>query len=363
MSALRILFISGKLSPQVCGIAAYTEILARNLADQGVQVGHLGLSKKPLHRSIIGTKLILMLIQEVAHRRPTLIHLQYEAFSFGQSFLLPLFLALLPIPLVVTQHEVFHRNWLEKFRDSLLAKKARLILVNDQGRKADFIRLFPSTEEKIVCVGVGSNVPKLSRPVPIQKNLIGFFGFLNAVKRLDVLFSAFEEVVHAIPSAKLRIVGAIDFQSEEFLKLQAWLKAKNLEAKVEWTGRVSDQKASELISECELMVLPFLDGASPRRGSLQACFLLEKAVLTSQPVRTEADFIGLALVEGFNSKDWSNRIKQILSRADLRLELESISRALAEKYSWGQIAGRHLSLYSERFPHCAAISEEKIQVR
>lgn len=359
MSDLKILFISGKKTPQVCGIAAYTDLLAKNISEQAIQVRHIGLTKNPLHPCMIGMKIIFKLLQEIALHRPSLIHLQYEAFSFGQSYLLPLFLVILPIPLILTQHEVFHRNWLEKFRDGLLAKKARLIIVNDQGRKTDLVNLYPAIEAKTVCVGVGSNLPKISKPVQIQKNLIGFFGFLNAVKRMDVLFSAFAEVINSIPSARLRIVGAINFQSAEFLSLQTWLKKNQLEDKVEWTGAVDEDRASELIAECELMVLPFLDGASPRRGSLQACFLLEKAVLTSVPVKEEPELIGLATVQGFNSKDWSKRMEEILNSADLRRELELTSQTLAKKYSWNHIAGRHLSLYSELFTQQPAIGESK----
>ncbi len=344
---MKVLLISAHQPPLICGIGDYTEILTQNLNSAGIEASHIALVNDFRPKFFKGLRVLLKVREALSQGHFDLIHLQYEAFSFEQSYLLLLYLTGRQQPLVVTFHEVFQKTKWQQRRDRNLFKKSAAVIVNDRGRFDSLLRLLPEAKEKVHCLWVGSNLPRLEREVSPQKALIGFFGFINGVKRLDILFNSFKIIKNQIPTARLRLVGAFDSHDLEVKKWRQWAEKEGLAEGIEWCGPQSRELSSQKIQECELMLLPFSDGASPRRGSLQAGLSLGKALLTSTPVSDEPGLAGLTFIKSTDPKGWAQQAVSILNNQNLRQALEKKSFEISQKFSWETMAARHLQIYNQ----------------
>lgn len=337
--------ISARKPPLICGVGDYTVKLTEELRQQGVEVKHIGLETEPWIRRLHGLYLLRKIIPELLKNRFDLVHLQYEAFGYGQSYVLPIVLSLCSPRLVVTFHEVFHKNVFQKWRDRFLARSALALNTNDEGRVRDLQSLIRNSRIKIYNWGVGSNLPI---PVPAQKLIqhqLGFFGFLNGVKNGRLLVEILRQLKQRIPDLQLVMIGKISKDSPDYLQMHSLAEKYNLLQSIEWTGALSGEEAARKIQSCELMLLPFTDGASPRRGSLQACLALGKAVLTSSPKNPEPLLDGLAFQPDDSPDTWTEAALQLLQDSDQRLKLEQKAVRIAENFQWKTIADQHLSLF------------------
>ncbi len=129
------MIVSGNAPPIFCGIGDYSQQLAKALQDEKIETVHIGLEREQTISALKPWRIIFKILKVLRHKKFDLVHIQYEAFSFSQSTLFVLFLSALPIPLIVTFHEVFQRTALERFRDRFLAKRAAKIIVTDLGRQ------------------------------------------------------------------------------------------------------------------------------------------------------------------------------------------------------------------------------------
>ncbi len=342
---MKVLLISANAPPIICGIGDYTEILSKYLNSKNIQSSHLGLQKYSSPRFLKGLRILLKVRKALQTEKFDLIHLQYEAFSIEQSYLLIYYLTHLREPLVVTFHEVFQKTKNQIWRDRTLLKKAAAVIVNDQGRLESILQLWPMVKEKLHCLWVGSNLPLPGQELPLKRFMIGYFGFINGVKRLDILMESFKIIKQEIPKACLRLIGAFDKNNSEVKKWQQWADREGFVESIDWSGPQSRIISSQKIQECELMLLPFSDGASPRRGSLQAALFLGKAILASAPVLHEPDLEGLTFVKSNAPKDWAQQAIAILKDQNLRQELEGTSLSISQKFSWEKMAEKHLQIY------------------
>ncbi len=337
----RVLLISAKKAPLICGIADYTSMLAGALRDRGIEIKHLGLDREWASPRLNGLRLLPALAKETLDDWD-LIHLQYEAFSYGQSYLLPLYLAAQNHRLVVTFHEVFQRNSLERRRDRALAQGARARIVNDR-RGLEALQTLASGRN-VHCIGVGSNLPPPANPVPPRPGLIGYFGFLNAVKNVQLLVDVFANLARQDPKRAFLLIGAIDRGSHQARALEEEIRNRGLTEKIEWTGSLTPEAAAARIAACEVLLLPFTDGASPRRGSLQACLAAGKALVTTPPMFAEPLLDGLRMLP-LDVSLWTEAVDSILRNSDLRRSLEGKALEISTNFSWKAIAERHESLY------------------
>ncbi len=344
---MKVLLISAHAPPIICGVGDYTEILTKHLNFQNIKATHVALTKSYWPRFLIGLRIILKVRKAISKISFDLIHLEYEPFSMEQSYLLLIYLASRRQPLVVTFHEVFQKNIFQNWRDRTLLKKAGAIIVNDHGRFESILKLWPGASKKLHCLWVGSNLPRPQSEVPVQRYKVGYFGFINGVKRLDILMKSFKIINTQFPKARLCMVGAFDKSNSDVKKWCQWAAAEGLTDSIDWCGPQSRQVSSEKILQCELILLPFSDGASPRRGSLQAALFLGKALLTSSPASVEPNLNGLTFVQSLNPEEWAQQAITILKDENLREQMETKSLEISQKFSWEKLAQRHLKVYLE----------------
>ncbi len=356
MAPKSVCYLSGRWPPEFCGIGDYTYNLASALGTLKYKV-HILTRGNQLHTpphthiyNIKGTWRGLSTVRgfrEIQKVNPNILHVQWETYSFQQSWILPWLLQSTKIPLVITLHEIFFKNALHKVRDLSWFKNARHLIVNDQLSLSKLNQLTELAHIPKSVIGVGSNIPK---QFDSQKSLnpndiiISYFGFLNAVKDLSTVMQGLALLPHK--NWTLRLIGAFNEHNLNEIKSQA--QYLEIQSHLDIHSNVHQAQVSQLLAESTICILPFSDGASPRRGSLQACLLHEKPVITTQPKVSEPLFqhgSNLWLLKELSKDEVYNAVLQLSENADLYKKLVQGSKILAQSYDWEQIAIRHDAIY------------------
>jgi glycosyltransferase involved in cell wall biosynthesis len=128
-----------------------------------------------------------------------------------------------------------------------------------------------------------------------------------------------------------------------------------LEDRVTFTGFLSPPETSAALLACDLMALPFRDGASLRRGTLMAAFAHRLPIVstrgpgpTSGPIVLE-DRRHLILVPPDDPAALAAAIARVADDPALRAQLASGAEAIARQITWPGIAARTLEIYEATF--------------
>ena len=96
------------------------------------------------------------------------------------------------------------------------------------------------------------------------------------------------------------------------------------------------------------MLLPFANGASVRRGTVQAAWALGLPVIMTPPAADEPAIVGgenCLLVRGAEAGAWAAAFERLLTDRELEALLRGGSLRTAADFSWARLAGEHLDLY------------------
>jgi glycosyltransferase involved in cell wall biosynthesis len=361
---VRVLFLTPGWPPAQNGVGDYTHSLSAELVKRGIEVSVLTPSK--LHfmgrrlaatSSVIGAgprwdwPLLFALAPKIENLNPDLIHLQYEGFGFHQSFILPYFLRLLKAPKVTTLHEVWFKSDVHRWRDKKICECSKAIIVNDEGCLRRYRQLGTSAE--VFKIGVGSNIPVLNttfQEIDQGPIWIGYFGFFNLIKRVNYLLEALKEIrLKTRRDFRLRMVGEfipdkISYH-RDLLNLRDQLGLTDVAT---FSGAVSGLEASTLLAGCHLAVLPFIDGASPRRGSFQALASLGVPIITTKGPDEETDIRHgetALYIDRLSVSDISTAILRLVEDRTLRVRLREGGLSFHQNFSWSTIADRHVEIY------------------
>jgi glycosyltransferase involved in cell wall biosynthesis len=183
---------------------------------------------------------------------------------------------------------------------------------------------------------------------PRQPFLAVTFGFLSGLKTLGLVHDALRLVRTRFPALRWRIIGPFEPSSNPDHAALAERIAPDA-SWVEFTGAISDHaRLRSLLAEAHVMLLPFADGASTRRGTLHVAWAFGLPVVTTPPpVASEA------IVDGENAllvpepvpSAWTDTIVRVLTDAALEERLRAGSLEAAERFSWKRLAERHLEMY------------------
>jgi polysaccharide biosynthesis protein PslF len=147
-------------------------------------------------------------------------------------------------------------------------------------------------------IPIGSNIPTttvLPEAVAVVRRrlglrpadaLLGYFGFLNESKGADLLVQALAQLP---PHVHLVFIGGRTGDSDQannqaFLEqLDGLIERLGLGERVHWSGFLDDSAVSEHLQASDLMVLPYRDGVSLRRGTLMAALAHGRPVVSTTP--------------------------------------------------------------------------------
>jgi len=296
-----------------------------------------------------------------AARRFPIVHIEYQAAAFdllGDICLAPLVVRARGGKVVTTLHDarapyVFKgAGPLRPLAVRLLARTSHAVLAADS-RDLEAVRVRGQV------VPIGSNVPCAPPPgyeraafrarlgVGADELVVVYFGLLNASKGLEVLLAAFSQI-GLTRDARLLVVGggvgASDVTDRETAERLEPMLAR-LGSRVIRSGFLEPPEVSAHLLAGDVALLPYVDGATPRRGSLLACAEHGLPIVSTRPASGPVADAVLA-VPPDDAYGLAEAVLRVANDGALAERLRAGSLALAERVSWRAIAARHAEIYA-----------------
>ncbi|MBD5100774.1 MAG: glycosyltransferase [Clostridiales bacterium] len=373
---MKVLVVCGSFPPIKCGVGDYANVLYNKMADK-IDVTVLTSknadvptdSKVKIINSIEkwkGYSLYKAILKEIKRGKYDLVHFQFPTSEYVNSsimlfIVLPIILKLRGIKVVYTIHEYSNNRWISKvLRKPAIYCSNRIIVVEDAFKSDILKRNKLINKNKINIIHIGANVPKSTktkdeilclrnkiltdRRVGIEK-IVGYFGFINVSKRLDIILQAFAELKNENKlKSLLLIIG--EFNSEKcpqelFDELQNIIKNNELEDYIYITGYVEDLEVGDYLKASDATVFLFKNGVSVRNGSMLAAQQEGRTIITTRPTNNLEYFDNgqFRLVEN----DVETVKAEILRAQDNPTE----NFIQNDNDPWDAIVHKHIEIYEE----------------
>lgn len=383
---MHILFVTGEYPPMQGGVGAYTRELARALYDQGVRVSVLTSQRaaQPNCAEFDGCIRVLPAIDRwswrIFHIVPELahelgadwVHVQYQTAAYAMHPAINFapsrwkrkgictawtYHDLLPMYLFPKAGRLL-RTWVTEHP----AHAAACVITTNE---ADRLKLAKHHIDAVT-IPIGSNIVslhlseekrqarRLQRGYTKSDLVVGFFGFLNQSKGGDDLIETLRLLRKARSNVHLLMIGdkigASDQTTQDYLrKVEKTIRKHHLQDRVQWTGAEPDSEVAADLNACDVVLLPFTDGASLRRGTLMAALANGCAIVTTTPqtplpeLQHERD---LLYVKAGDAPAMAAAVLRLAGDDRLRTTVQTNARRASRQFGWEEIARRHLELYA-----------------
>ena len=372
---MRIGLISGEYAPMPGGLADFTRILADRIQRRGHDVCLLscqGCSSDGLPLSAVASwgALSLPAIRRWADQRALdIVNLQFQTAAYDMSPLIHFLPSLLDQPIVTTFHDLrapylfpkagFLRDWIVLE----LARSSDGVIVTNSEDAAQLADL-----PRPALIPIGSNIPSAQLDAEARAEwrhrlgaggatlLLGHFGFIKAAKGIDSLLDALADLRGRGRELRLVFIGARSNPSDggadqDYLAaLEQQIDQRGLTGHIHFTDYLRDDEVAACLSALDLATLPYLDGASWRRGSLLAAIQNGCAILTTHPGAPVGAFKhgeNMFLAEAGSADAIASAIAGLMDDADLVKKLRFGARELSRQFDWDAIAEATLAFYRQ----------------
>lgn len=272
-------------------------------------------------------------------------------------------------PVVVTFHDVrvpylFPKAGpLREYVVRLAARHSRgVIATNEEDRRR--LESWTGAQTPVVEIPIGSNIDRHQAGVdeiaaarrqfglPDNAFLVGYFGFLNATKGADLLVAALAQLRPEVHVAFIGgQTGSSDEKNNQLVVETVTAQARELGVadRIHWTGFLPDRALSLALQGCDLLAMPYRDGASLRRGTLMAGLAHGLPILTTEPLTPTAALAhgrNVWLVQRDNAQALAEAMHTLQKDAPLRQRLAEGAFELAGDFSWPSIARQSASFFA-----------------
>ncbi len=387
---MRIGIITGEYPPMEGGVGDFTQQLGQTLVTQGHEVYVLAgqdetspLSSEnhlTIHRQVRdwGWAAHSQIMRWVKQTQPDVINIQYQAAAYqlrGGICLFPRWQRRnLTIPVVTTFHDLRPPYLFPKagaMREWAICQMAQyssgIITTNDDDYTeltAELIDKEPKPQIRLI--PIGSNIAPMPPAGYDRANwrarhnfgeeelLLGFFGFLNRSKGVETLVKATAKLIQDGVPARLVFIGgrtgSSDLTNAAYAnEIDALIAEVGITDHVLHTGYSMPADVSAALLATDLCVLPYLDGASLRRGTLHACLAHGLAIVTTTPKTPDPqlqDGKALRLVPPGDSDALAGAILDLWNHPDTCVTLRKNAALLAHEFSWDRIAAHTIEFFS-----------------
>jgi glycosyltransferase involved in cell wall biosynthesis len=372
---VRIALICSHFPPLTCGVGDHTARIADGWTRAGNQVDVYTAQANPAPPSGVRVHSIgtggaahwnrasyQSLLTQVLEAHSDAIVLQYTPYLYGSRGLHPELLAFVHrlrarsrAPLVLSAHELHYPVGVSP--DRLILGTSQLAQFTWMASRADSIWVTLEKHElrwkrrmpwkRWEWYPVGSNIElredSLSSPLvsPDDRALL-LFGTSHPTRLMGHAFSALERCLSPDRGVKLVIVGQSASQVAEELKTH---HATHLASSVRSLGFIPPEQVSAWLSRAELVLAPFLDGISTRRGSVMAAFERGKPVLTTLSYSSDPsiDWRSFCAI-GTDASDFGRACAELLQNPAERKRLGDAALAFHRAhFDWKVICARTLA--------------------
>lgn len=355
--------LTGEYPPKPGGVSDYTSLVARELAAAGDTV-HVfapppttsapAAERITIHALLdhYGPQGRAQLTSELAKLpQPLTILVQYVPHSYGHKAMNVGFARWVRRQgrVLTMFHEiVYPLTWRQPMKHNILGVVTRYMAKQIIKGSSHMFFSIPAWHDIAKRLG-GHNVPATWLPVPsnvateadagqvagirarLEHPLIGHFGTYgpNIVPSLDALFP---QILGDSPDARLLLLG---HGGDRYLR-ELNRKHPGLATRITATGPLDASTLAAYLKACDLLVQPYPDGASCRRGSLMGGLALGCAIVTTTGPLTE--------------KIWFERQAVAFAPPDDMRQVAAQAKALLADADERQAMGnRAAALYRERF--------------
>ena len=381
-----ILFITGEYPPMAGGVGAYTAELAAALVDRGWQVSVLtspGAKSVPPRSTPVTVYPVMKrwgwnLLRDGVHwARETgadWLHVQYQTAAFRMHpaiNLAPCWWQRQGLRVAWTYHDILVPYLFPKAGERLRrwvtdrpAVTCDLTIATNAGDEQHLAKV----ARRLATIPIGSNIQaRILTPAERQARraergydnddiVVGYFGFLNRSKGGLVLVDTIARLLPELPTIQLLMigeqVGASDPSNYAYLQeVKAAIHAHGLAARVTWTGHQLDAEVSADLAACDLLFMPYLDGASLRRGTLMAGLAHGCAIITTTPTGPIPELVGgrdLLYVPPQDAEASATALLDLVRNPRKMATLRQNARAASAAFTWEGIAEAHERLYLAR---------------
>ena len=180
--------------------------------------------------------------------------------------------------------------------------------------------------------------------LPEKHFLLAYFGFLNESKGADTLVQAMaglEEKYHLLFIGGR--TGASDTDNNQLFmnNINQLVSASQLDEQIHWTGFMSDQRVSTALTTADLVVLPYKDGVSLRRGTLMAALAHGCPIVSTTPTHPIPELEhghNIWLVPPDDDQALAEAIQHLQNNPDVRQALAQAAQETSQQFGWEPIA-------------------------
>jgi glycosyltransferase involved in cell wall biosynthesis len=382
---MRIGFVTGEFPPMEGGVGAFTQELAKALAADGHEIHVITdrQTRPPTNQRRVRDLLepvdlefgylhpvirnwrwsSLAPIVDVALRYELdVVNIQYQAAAYNMRNpainLLPWRLKGV-VKTLVTFHDLrvpylFPKaGRLRETAVQFMARQAHGVIVTNA---ADFEQLNGRIKTPVHQIPIGSNIttfrPDKSEILAIRDNLglsdadclLGYFGFLNDSKGADTLLQALArlDARHHLVFIGGQTGSSDPDNNQSFLAgLKTLIVDLGLKDRVHWTGFVPEKQVSACLHAADVMVMPYRDGVSLRRGTLMAVLAHGRSLITTIPTSPTPELEhgqNVWLVPPDNPAQLAEAVQTVLADELLRQMLGKGAAQVADLFTWEKIA-------------------------
>ncbi|HAJ34997.1 MAG TPA: hypothetical protein DCL15_04830 [Chloroflexi bacterium] len=382
---MHILFVTGEYPPMQGGVGAYTRELACALHDLNVRITVLTSQRaaQPNCAAFDGCIRVLPAIQHwdwhILHTVPALaaelgadwVHVQYQTAAFHMHPAInfaPWQWQRQGIRTAWTYHDLLpmylfpKAGWLRAWVTERPAHYAERVVTTTEADRQRLSR----RGINVTSIPIGSNIvsrtftPEQRRARRQQRGysdqdfVLAYFGFLNQSKGVVELLKALHQFAQTHATARLLMIGerigASDATNHAYAqKVESIIHKHRLEARVQWTGNEPDAEVAADLNACDVLVLPFLDGASLRRGTLMAGLANGCAIVTTTPQAPLPELVDgqdVLYAPAGNVNELVAAIQRLADDPVLAAALRQHARTRSRLFTWPEIARAHLALYA-----------------
>jgi glycosyltransferase involved in cell wall biosynthesis len=374
---MRIGIVTGEYPPMQGGVGAYTRILAHELARQTHEVLVFSSAQTCEADSAIdltntarswGLATLFGITRWARHKHLDILNLQFQTAAYRMSPWIHFLPDLIHgIPVVTTFHDLRFpylfpkagqlRNWIVM----RLARASEGVITTNHEDCANL-----GDENRKVLIPIGSNIlqplPKNFEPALWREKIgiatddfvLAYFGLFNRTKGLDILLDSLRDLnKRGIPAHLVLVGGGLgnsDPTNAAFARsFQEQITRLGLSDVVHMTGYLDDESAvGSYLAASDVVVLPFLDGASYRRGSLVAAIHYGCTIVTTTPAVDVPEFRhgeNMFLVPAGNRVGLQNTLLKLYHNPALRQQTRRGAYELAQRFEWSQIAQQYVTFF------------------
>ncbi|MGA6974436.1 MAG: glycosyltransferase family 4 protein, partial [Candidatus Binatus sp.] len=275
--------------------------------------------------------------------KPDLLHIQEAIHSFHETGAAATMAEAANCPVVTTLHE-FHSELASVDHTIDLVRKSTAVIANDArtayrccvstGKAPDLIGWSPSTI---------TPSPTYQRdPVP---GFLTTFGIVGDLKLMELVYDAISLLEPAQRGLRWCIAGPFNPNTNPYHRR---LREKFDSSWVTFTGHLKAAELEAIFQKTAAMLLPFADGPSTRRTTLQAAWAFGIPVITTPPPKGEnaiLNGVNCITAQSDSSRSWADAIARVLDSPSLSDRLSSEGFRTANEFSSRHLAELHLDLY------------------